>query len=115
MSAQELRSQGNEKYKGKDYDGAISLYTQSIELDPNSDNAALCLSNRSAAYQAKKMWQAAAADAEKCISLKPDFVKGYTRLANAQKKRGMLAEAIKVGCLDILCVLVRSSFQRVIA
>ena len=91
-----VRAQGNEQFKAKAYDEAIALYTQAIELDPNGENAALCLSNRSAAHQGKKMWAEAAADAAQCIALKPDFVKGYTRLANAQKKRGLLTEGIEV-------------------
>ena len=38
----------------------------------------------------------AAADAAMCISLKPEFSKGYVRLALAQKKQGHIDEAVKV-------------------
>lgn len=33
--AQELRSEGNKLYKGKDYPGAIKAYTAAIAKDPD--------------------------------------------------------------------------------
>lgn len=93
MSAEELKAQGNEAFKGRNFDKAIELYTQAIALDDSSNNAALCFSNRAAAYQSKKDWVKMENDAEKCVQLKPGFAKGWHRLAVAQKKQGMLVEA----------------------
>lgn len=58
------------------YDLAIALYTKAIELDPNNH---VHYSNRSAAYANKGNYQNALEDAEKTISIKPDWPKvGYT-------------------------------------
>ena len=81
MSAvDELKAQGNAAFQKKDYTRAISLYTDAIDMD--SDNYTL-YSNRSGAYCAAKKYQQAAADARKVTSLKPDWVRGYTRLGAA--------------------------------
>ena len=37
--------------QGRNFDKAIECYTKSIELDSESNNAALCYSNRAACYQ----------------------------------------------------------------
>ena len=54
--AEAARAEGNAFFKAKETDKAIEAYTKAIELDPASDNAALCFSNRSACYQMKKDW-----------------------------------------------------------
>lgn len=41
-----------------------------------------------------KKYDEAVADAKRCIELKPDFSKGYNRLANALKKQGKLKGAL---------------------
>lgn len=41
-------------------------------------------SNRSAAYLAMNKYKEAARDAEECVRLNPQFIKGYHRLALAQ-------------------------------
>jgi stress-induced-phosphoprotein 1 len=57
-----LKNEGNQAFTAKDYDQAIALFSQAIEIDP--DNAVL-YSNRSGARAGKKEWQAALDDAEK--------------------------------------------------
>ena len=79
-AAETSRSEGNEFFKKKQVDEAIAAYTKSIDLSPDSSNAALCYSNRSACHQMKKNWKEMEADAAKCTKLKPTFAKGYTRL-----------------------------------
>jgi len=86
---------GNQAFKGRNYEKAIELYTEAIALEPEGETAALCLSNRSAAYQGLKKWAEAVADAKKCLKLKPAFAKGYFRLGIAQKKMGALEDALK--------------------
>lgn len=43
----------------------------------------MCYSNRSACYAALSKWEEALADGNKCIEVKPDFAKGYSRKAAA--------------------------------
>ena len=57
----EVKAAGNAAFKGGRHDEAIGLYTTLIALDPSQP---VFLSNRSAAYQAKRMWREAAADAQ---------------------------------------------------
>ena len=89
------REEGNTFFKAKETDKAIEAYTKAIEVDPTSDNAALCYSNRSACYQMKKDWVKMASDATSCIKLKPTFAKGYTRLALALHKQRKFMESVK--------------------
>lgn len=67
-----LKEKGNEALKLEKYDEAIKFYTQAINLD--SINHVL-YSNRSAAYCKCGKFQEALADAEKTVSLKPDWAK----------------------------------------
>uniref|UniRef100_H3GTA3 J domain-containing protein n=1 Tax=Phytophthora ramorum TaxID=164328 RepID=H3GTA3_PHYRM len=58
------------------------MYTRALELDPEN---AVYLSNRSAAYLALGDARGKALkDAEKCIELRPDWWKGYSRKGAAQ-------------------------------
>jgi hypothetical protein len=41
------------------------------------------------------MWKESAADAEKCVSKDPKFIKGYYRLAAAQAELGQYEDAIQ--------------------
>ena len=59
--ADALKDQGNKAFQSKDYDRAIDLFSQALELDPNNF---VLWSNRSAAKAGKKDWAAALADAE---------------------------------------------------
>lgn len=54
------------------YELAIELYTKAIKLDPNNH---VHYSNRSAAYAKKGDYQNALKDAEKTITIKPDWPK----------------------------------------
>ena len=53
-------------------------------------------SNRSASYANLGQFDKAAEDGVKCVSLKPDWVKGYSRLALARFRQNNLNEAQKV-------------------
>lgn len=90
-----LKEAGNAAFKGRNYDKAIELYGSAIENAKSDEIKALCLSNRSAAYQAVKKWDEAVADAKECLKLKPGFARGYYRLAIAQKKSAKFREALE--------------------
>lgn len=52
-------------------------------------------SNRSGAYASLNQLELALQDAVKCISIKPDWAKGYQRKGHAEYELGRLAEAIE--------------------
>lgn len=57
----ELKAEGNKAFSAKNYDLAIDIFSQAIELDPSNH---VLYSNRSAAKAGKKQWDAALEDAE---------------------------------------------------
>jgi len=91
LDADQLREQGTNKYKAKEYEAAIELYTRSLELNPNEHR---CYSNRCAAYcTLKNNLDQALADAEKCVELMPSWAKGYLRVCEALKLMKRAGEA----------------------
>lgn len=76
MSAASFKEQGNQFLQAKKYDEAIQAYTEAINLDPKDH---VFFSNRSAAYLSKGDASSALADGQRCIELKSDWAKGYTR------------------------------------
>jgi stress-induced-phosphoprotein 1 len=92
MSAVEsLKSQGNQAFADKKYTEAIKFYTDAIDMD--ADNHTL-YSNRSGSYCASGRYNLAEADARKVIQLKPDWVRGYTRLGAALAGQKKWSEAV---------------------
>jgi tetratricopeptide (TPR) repeat protein len=89
------KTKGNASYKAKNYEEAITFYTEAIDLAPASDVAALCLCNRAICFGVLKNWTASAEDAAKCVEIKPDWVKGYQRLGIALRKQGKHFESVK--------------------
>ena len=77
---EELKKQGNAAFSAHDYKRAIELYTEAIDLD---DQNYTLYSNRSGAYCGSEKYKQAELDARKVISLKPDWVRGHTRLGAA--------------------------------
>ena len=67
-----LKDEGNKAFAAKDYDKAIGLFSQAIELDPSNH---VLWSNRSAAKAGKRLWDAALEDAEEvCIRWLSDLL-----------------------------------------
>ena len=64
--ADALKDQGNKAFQAKDYDKAIELFSQALDLDSNNW---VLWSNRSAAKAGKKQWAAALEDAEQVCSV----------------------------------------------
>lgn len=71
-----LKDQGNALFKAGNYLKAAALYTQAIKLDPSNPTL---YSNRSAAFLNLVKLNKALADAEKTISLNPQWDKGHFR------------------------------------
>ena len=89
--AELFKSEGNAAFKQGNHVDAIRFYSQAIGLDPEN---AIYYSNRSAAYLAEGDSRGKALkDAEKCIELKPDWAKGYSRKAAAEHALGRYEKA----------------------
>lgn len=71
------KENGNQLYKIKQYRQALPLYTEAIELCPDS---AAYYGNRSACHMMLARYMDALEDARKSITLDPKFVKGYIRV-----------------------------------
>ena len=76
MSAASFKEQGNQFLQAKKFDEAIQAYTEAINIDPTDH---VFFSNRSAAYLSKGDASSALADGQRCVELKKDWAKGYTR------------------------------------
>ena len=88
----ELKTKGNAAFAAKNYDEAIDFYSRGIVIDPNNH---VLFSNRSACHAGKQNWAQAVEDADKCISIKPDWGKGYGRKGAALHGKGDLEGAHK--------------------
>ena len=86
------KEEGNAHFKRAEYDAAIRSYTEAIGIDRKTPTL---FSNRSACYQAKAMWEPAAADARECISLDVSFAKGYIHLVRSLLQLQRRDEAAK--------------------
>ena len=78
--AEGLKSKGNAAMQQKDYQLAIDLYTQALNIDPKNP---IYLSNRSAGYHNMKNYEAARQDAKACTEIDPSYSKGWSRLGLA--------------------------------
>jgi len=92
------KDMGNAAFAKNDWVGAVHHFTKAIELDGTQHAT---YSNRSAAYcklgkQDQSFYELAVKDAEKCLSLAPDFVKAYVRWGSALFSQGKYKEAVTV-------------------
>ncbi|XP_058125350.1 dnaJ homolog subfamily C member 7 isoform X2 [Anopheles ziemanni] len=76
--AEEKKNAGNEEYKSKRYDDALRLYTEAINLSPDT---AAYYGNRSACHMMRGDYRAALNDVKKAISIDEKYEKGYIRMA----------------------------------
>jgi DnaJ family protein C protein 7 len=79
------RDRGNQLYITKKYEEAIRLYTEAIQLCPDSS---VYYGNRSACYIRLYQYRAAMADARKSVALDSSSVKGYIRIAKCSLALG---------------------------
>ncbi|KAM0874616.1 hypothetical protein ACQ4PT_037310 [Festuca glaucescens] len=87
----QLKNYGDEAVKRKDYHGASMFYTEAIELDPSD---ATLYSNRSLCHLEMSKAEKALHDANTCIRLRPEWIKGYYRKGAAL----MLLKDYKKAC-----------------
>ncbi|THG18681.1 hypothetical protein TEA_022490 [Camellia sinensis var. sinensis] len=91
-SAEIAKEKGNQAFKDKQYQKAISSYTEAIKL---SGNNATYYSNRAAAHLEIGSFLQAEADCTKAISLDKKNVKAYLRRGTAREMLGYYKEAIE--------------------
>jgi len=84
--AEAQKANGNAEFKKQNFSKAIEYYTAAIEIDGEQHTY---WSNRSACYAGLNDWANSASDAENCIRVNKAFIKGYYRLALAQKNQQM--------------------------
>lgn len=91
--ADACKAKGNAALQAGEFDEAIGHYTEAIGLDGTNH---VFYSNRSAAYLSKGDAESALADGDKCVSMKPDWPKGYGRKGAALHKLKQYDEAAAV-------------------
>lgn len=91
-AAEDFKAQGNAAFQQGDFAAAIEHFTKAIELDGKNH---VLYSNRSAAHASLKQYNEAVQDADKTISLKSDWPKGYSRKGAALHGLGDLEAASK--------------------
>lgn len=92
MSADELKAKGNAALQAENYKEAIEFYTEAIAADPSNH---ILYSNRSAAYAKTGKYEESLEDAEKTVSLKSDWPKGYSRKGAALELLERYEDAVK--------------------
>eukprot|EP00697_Spironema_sp_BW2_P018096 gnl/Spiro4/9972_TR5299_c0_g1_i1.p1 gnl/Spiro4/9972_TR5299_c0_g1~~gnl/Spiro4/9972_TR5299_c0_g1_i1.p1 ORF type:complete len:242 (-),score=6.56 gnl/Spiro4/9972_TR5299_c0_g1_i1:192-917(-) len=88
--ALEAREAGNTSFRSGRHTDAVRFFSAAITFEPLNH---LLWSNRSAAYALKHDYQRALADADKCISLRGDWYKGFSRRGFALFHLGSYVEA----------------------
>lgn len=84
------KTRGNDAFTKGDFPTAVTEFTEAIAQDPTD---AVFYSNRSGAYASMKKFEEALTDANKCVELRPSFVKGYSRQGVAHFGLSQLDEA----------------------
>lgn len=100
-----LKDQGNAFMKSKDYEKALECYTEAIDIVSVAGGSNCILySNRSQAFINLKKYEEGMHDAEKAITLKPDWFKGYSHKATALARLGKWEEVLKTAKRGLECV-----------
>lgn len=90
--AEAFKAQGNQFFKSGQYAAAIEKYKQACQIDPN---VPAYFSNTAACYEKLGNYPDMAQAGQDCIRANKTFLKGYFRLATAQKALNDLNACIK--------------------
>ena len=100
---QQFKDEGNTLFKNGEYLKAAAAYTKAVKAEPENH---VYYSNRSQAFLKLSKVAKAIEDADKCIALAPDFVKGYHRKASALHATGDPAK------IDEACTVLLDAIDR---
>lgn len=96
-----LKNKGNDSFKAKDYEKAITYYTSAIK---EKDDEAIAYSNRAICYIYLKQYFHAIKDCDRALELDSSLTKAYYRRAIALKELSQFQKALidfqKVFSLD---------------
>lgn len=95
------KAEGNKEFGNGNYGQAVLFYSMAIDKSSNLvertyDERNICFSNRSACFLKLGQHEKALEDAESCIQLTPDYVKGQFRKGLALHAMGKYSEALPV-------------------
>ncbi|CAH0490645.1 unnamed protein product [Peronospora farinosa] len=83
MAADQAKDRGNRAFSAGLYTDAVACFSEALAIAPSASNAHVFYSNRSAAQLKLHKAEEALKDADQCISLKPNWPKGYSRRGSA--------------------------------
>ena len=90
--AEAIKAEGNQFFKAGKYKEAIGKYNEAVAVDPSVPSY---WSNMAACHEKLREYEEMAEAGRKCILADKNFVKGYYRLATAQKALNDLPNCIK--------------------
>jgi len=91
--ADQWKNKGNTAYSSKNYNEAVKCYSEAIKLDTTSNPA--LYTNRAAAYAGLNDWEKSLSDANKSLSINPEWLKGYFRKGAALFELKRWEEAVQ--------------------
>jgi len=92
-AAETAKTNGNAAFKKGNFKEAIKCFSEAIEAEPKN---ASFYSNRSAAYMKLDDHEKALEDGKMCVTLKPEWGKGYSRQGSALFMMAKYNEAIAI-------------------
>ncbi|CAI5713334.1 unnamed protein product [Peronospora destructor] len=95
MAAEQAKDRGNRAYSAGLYTDAVACFSEALAIAPSAPNTHVFYSNRSAAQLKLYKAEEALKDADQCISLKPDWPKGYSRRGSALYALGRYTDAYR--------------------
>lgn len=95
-----IHSEGNAFFKRGQFENAIAKYRQATDVDPSEP---AYWSNMAACYEKLGNYEEMANASQNCIKADKSFVKGYFRLATAQKSMNDLASKFRLSIFFIMC------------
>ncbi|CAI5713295.1 unnamed protein product [Peronospora destructor] len=95
MAAEQAKDRGNRAFSAGLYTDAVACFSEALAIGSGGSNAHVFYSNRSAAQLKLYKAEEALKDADQCISLKPDWPKGYSRRGSALYALGHYTDAYR--------------------
>lgn len=93
--AEEKKGLGNNAISSKNYEGAVQLYTEALELSPDGPQSHVYYCNRAAAHCHLNNYIEAVEDCQASVALVPDYVKAFSRLGLANYFLERYEEAVE--------------------